>query len=71
MIHVEYVGRLKVRKSHIKFAIDRFLEQGHSTHSREGAMLVHIMNHCIEHGIPFQLVHYPEGSSLKRLEPFT
>lgn len=70
MIKIEYIGRLRVRKSHIQMAIDMFLERGFSSHSPEGAILVHIMNYCIEHGIPFQLSHYPGlGSSLKRLEP--
>jgi len=60
----------KIRPKVIKDAIKRFDDDGRTgPHSTQGAILCHILNHCLKNGISFQLSYLAGGGyDLKRMD---
>lgn len=54
-------------KSQVHRAIAGFMKDGKSgLHSERGVLLSHILNHCVQNGIPFVLRFQPGGYYLER-----
>jgi len=60
----------KIRPKVIEDAIKRFEDRGQSgAHSPHGAILCHVLNHCIKNGISFRLSYLAGGGyGLQRLD---
>ena len=60
----------KIRSKIIEASIKGFDDTGETAlHSPYGAILCHILNHCVEDGISFQLTYLAHGGySAKRLD---
>lgn len=54
-------------KAEIKTAIDAFLQSGHGTYDGDMVLGQHVMNYCLERGIPHELTHLGESAHLRRI----
>ncbi len=54
-------------KAEIRTALDAFLSSGHGTYDGDMVIGQHIVNHCLERGIPFELTHLAESAVLRRI----
>lgn len=54
-------------KAEVRAAIDAFMSSGNGSYAGDEDALVHVMNHCLERGIPVELTHLGESAVLRRI----